>query len=206
MIDSFDLPAAQTIRAATKQESGSVGRILGSAFSHDPLMNWISKDWYVGEKVFTNDAILLYQPRGIVQVNETNTGAALWLPPGVQHTTPMHWRSFAFAAQLLMHAGLAGAKRGFATEQVMAKAHPDEPHFYLHAIGAQLDHQGEGIGSALLKAGLRLADEANMPAYLESSNIRNNPLYERFGFEVTGDHTFADDGPTVWFMWRPATS
>jgi ribosomal protein S18 acetylase RimI-like enzyme len=206
MPETYNLPAAQTIRAATAQESITAGRILGSAFSHDPVLNWISPQWPMGEQLFTTTAILLYQPRGVVHINDTKTGAALWLPPGERHTTRLHWRSLVFSGQLLARAGVAGAKRGIHTEQVMSKAHPQEPHFYLHAIGAQLDHQGEGIGSALLKAGLRIADEASMPAYLESSNLRNNPLYERFGFEVTGEHRFPDGGPTVWFMHRPATN
>jgi hypothetical protein len=29
-------------------------------------------------------------------------------------------------------------------------------------------------------------DETGLPAYLESSNPRNIPLYERFGFELLG--------------------
>jgi hypothetical protein len=31
-----------------------------------------------------------------------------------------------------------------------------------------------------------------MPVYLESSNIRNNALYERYGFEITGDYEFPE--------------
>lgn len=205
MTQGSDLPAAQKIRRARSEESELVGQILGSAFTDDPVINWISNDWYMGEALITTDVKTLYQFRGIVHINETGTGAALWLPPAVPHASPLHWRALYFAGRLIRHAGLSGAKRGMATEQVFAKALPREPHFYLHAIGAQLHHQGEGIGSALLKAGVQLADEANMPAYLESSNVRNNPLYERFGFEVTGEHTFAG-GPTVWFMWRPAST
>ena len=65
--------------------------------------------------------------------------------------------------------------------------------------------RGRGIGSALLKHGTRLCDEAGCMAYLESSNIRNNPLYERFGFEVVEEKKVAEDGPTIWLMRRPAS-
>ena len=41
-----------------------------------------------------------------------------------------------------------------------------------------------------------------MPAYLESSNILNVPLYERHGFVVQADAAVSDDGPRAWFMWR----
>jgi ribosomal protein S18 acetylase RimI-like enzyme len=42
-----------------------------------------------------------------------------------------------------------------------------------------------------------------MPCYLESSNPRNVPLYERHGFEVTAEH-WLPDGPVMTYMWRPA--
>ncbi len=41
-----------------------------------------------------------------------------------------------------------------------------------------------------------------MPAYLESSNERNLPLYERNGFRVTGNLRALSHGPTIWRMWR----
>ncbi|MEM8768046.1 MAG: GNAT family N-acetyltransferase, partial [Pseudomonadota bacterium] len=40
---------------------------------------------------------------------------------------------------------------------------------------------------------------------LESSNIRNNPLYERFGFEVVEERQLGDDGPSIWLMRRPVS-
>ena len=53
-----------------------------------------------------------------------------------------------------------------------------------------------------MKHGTRLADEAGMPAYLESSNSLNLPLYQRHGFEVQAEEGVAEGGPRAWFMWR----
>ena len=64
--------------------------------------------------------------------------------------------------------------------------------------------QGQGLGSAMLKQGTRICDEAHMPAYLESSNEKNVPLYQRHGFEIVAEETLPRGGPKVWFMWREA--
>ena len=86
----------------------------------------------------------------------------------------------------------------------MSEWHPTQPPFYLRSIGADLENQGRGIGSALIKAGLEACDQQGMPAYLESSNLRNNPRYQRHGFEVIGEAKLPENGPTIWFMHREA--
>lgn len=69
---------------------------------------------------------------------------------------------------------------------LMGEFHPKEPHWYLSMIGVDPSRQGQGLGSALLKAGLARCDAEGLPAYLESSSPKNVPLYERHGFEVIG--------------------
>jgi GNAT superfamily N-acetyltransferase len=81
------------------------------------------------------------------------------------------------------------------------KVHPTEPHWYLNILGTAKEHQGKGIGSALLQPILTKCDEEGIPAYLESSKDSNIPFYNRHGFEVTGE-VAVKNGPTVWPMWR----
>jgi ribosomal protein S18 acetylase RimI-like enzyme len=59
-------------------------------------------------------------------------------------------------------------------------------------------HRGEEL-AALLEQ--RLANITG-PAYLESSNQRDLPLYERFGFKVIQELSLPDGGPTLWTMLR----
>lgn len=68
----------------------------------------------------------------------------------------------------------------------MERYHPDEPHWYLPLIGIDPSRQGRGYGTALLKHGLAICDREGALAYLDSTNPRNNPLYERHGFELLG--------------------
>jgi len=48
-------------------------------------------------------------------------------------------------------------------------------------------------------------DAEGVPAYLESSDPANVPLYERHGFSVAGEVTIVD-GPTIPLMWRDPQS
>jgi GNAT superfamily N-acetyltransferase len=68
----------------------------------------------------------------------------------------------------------------------MSGYHPSEPHWYLQLLGVDPLHHGKGLGSALLHHALDMCDRDNKYAYLESSNPRNIPLYERHGFELLG--------------------
>jgi len=70
-------------------------------------------------------------------------------------------------------------------------------------IGVDPVRQGRGLGSALLEAGLARCDAEGAMAYLESSNPKNVPLYERYGFEVLGVIE-PEDFPPLTPMLRPA--
>ena len=60
--------------------------------------------------------------------------------------------------------------------------------------------QGKGLGSAILEATLKRADELRLPAYLENSNPKNTRLYERAGFVARGN--ILPEGPPLIAMWR----
>jgi ribosomal protein S18 acetylase RimI-like enzyme len=85
----------------------------------------------------------------------------------------------------------------------MVRYHPQEPHWYLPMIGVEPARQGKGLGAALLRAALLRVDAEGLSAYLESTNPRNVPLYERHGFEVIGEIRVGTCPPIVP-MLRPA--
>jgi GNAT superfamily N-acetyltransferase len=118
----------------------------------------------------------------------------LLLPLGVSATTIGLGLLLAFGRSL---------KRGLVVEEMMKKAHPEEPHWYLAVIGSDPTVRGKGFGQALMSSRLDRCDAEHAPAYLESSNPDNVPYYQRFGFEITGEIT-PPGGPTLIPMWRPA--
>lgn len=123
--------------------------------------------------------------------------AALWLGPGVE---PDSGTIVALVGEAVPE------DRHGVLEQLgaqMRQFHPREPHWYLSMIGVDPSRQGQGLGSALLKAGLARCDADGLPAYLESSSPKNVPLYERHGFEVIG-LIKPGDHPGLIPMYRPA--
>ena len=123
--------------------------------------------------------------------------SAMWLPPGVGPDEE--------ALGAVLQEGVEEGMRDevFALMEQVGNGHPDEPHWFLPAVGVDPMRQGQGYGSALMARSLERCDQDHAVAYLESSNPRNVALYERFGFEVTG-RLQAGSSPTVVTMTRAA--
>lgn len=77
----------------------------------------------------------------------------------------------------------------------------DLPHWFLGTCGVLPSAQGQGVGTALLAAGLAAVDAEGAFARLETSHQRNVRLYQRFGFIVSASVTLPDAG-SCWLMQR----
>lgn len=197
---------ADEVRKAAAQHITLVADILGDGFRNDPCVNWVVPgssqnktsvvSWFAG---LTRH---LYLPHGEVYFTAAKDGAALWLPPGVSTSALPLLRLPCVLWPVFLAAGLGGLRRSFVMSQTMERGHPSGPHFYLHAIGVRQSSQGRGVGSSLLRPVLERCDRERKPAYLESSNERNLPLYERHGFRVVSEVHLPDGGPPLWYMVR----
>jgi ribosomal protein S18 acetylase RimI-like enzyme len=83
-----------------------------------------------------------------------------------------------------------------------AKRDPRQPHWHVGPIGVHPDHQGHGVGKALLASFVDAIDEKGEPAFLETDVDRNVILYQQFGFRVIAETEIA--GINTRFMWRTA--
>lgn len=192
--------AAPTI--CSTSNAGKVADILADAFAEDPCMNWVVPHTALYPAFYRHLVSGLYLQHQLVFTDSQARSAALWLPPGASHQLPGGINQLGLVLRLLWHSGTQVLPRIRQVEEVMTRRHPQDPHYYLHAIGARRDCQGQGLGSALLKHGTRRCDDEGMPAYLESSSPRNVPLYERHGFEVQATEPIGAGGPPMFFMWR----
>ena len=191
-------------RAATLNDVDEVADVLVRAFHDDPLMSFLFQTDEGRRKksrlFFVSDAKrAIAKAKGRVDVNDDGPakGGAIWFAPD-------EWRTggLELLAQIpmLVHMGRE-TPRALGVLNQVEKAHPKQPHWYLAVLGTDPDHQGKGVGSALIAPVLAKCDEEGVPAYLESSKERNIPFYQRHGFEVSSELKLKD-GPSIWPMWR----
>ena len=190
---------APAVRSTTQADEARAVNTIVLAFAADPVARW---SWpeahqylsYMPDltRAFGGRAFL----HGCAHCTEDYAGAALWLPPGV------HPDEEGLAA--IIERSVSEDRRAdlFAVFEQMAKYHPDEPHWYLPLIGVDPAHQGRGCGAALLAHALAECDRAKVPAYLESTNPRNIPLYRRHGFVDLGTIQVGSSPPLVPMVRR----
>jgi GNAT superfamily N-acetyltransferase len=197
---------SQAVRAARRDEAALLGEVLADAFAEDPVFAWLIPPHGHGRdnrmRTFFTSMSRAYLRRGKpCYLSGDASAAALWATPGAW-AMPL--------SQVILEAvpnGLAFRRRllrALRTQQQIERLHAGQsrPHWYLGYLGTRRDRQGQGLGTQMLREVLAGLDTDGVPAYLESSNEHNLPLYERNGFRVVGELPALGHGPTIWRMWR----
>jgi GNAT superfamily N-acetyltransferase len=193
------------VRTATAEDTEALTGVLARAFSNDPCLCWIFRDPETRiqrlEALFSNGLEKVFLPLGSCFTTDDLSGCALWTPPGRWKTPEAVVEEM--APQMAVDYTPDELGRLLTFFGTTEDHHPvDRPeHWYLGVLAADLDQQGRGIGSACMRPILERCDADEQPAYLESSNERNVPLYERNGFAVI-DVLDLPEGPPLWLMWR----
>jgi ribosomal protein S18 acetylase RimI-like enzyme len=184
--------------ASGESEQQAVIAVITLAFSTDPMARWTFPDPATYLRVMPQ-VVRAFGGNGFAHgtahLAAGGAAADMWLPPGVHADTE---RLTSLIEEHAPKEQQADMERVFAQ---MDTYHPSEPCWYLPMIGVDPVCQGHGYGSALLRHALEQCDRDRMPAYLESSNPRNIPLYQRHGFEIIGTIQ-AGTSPTVVPMLR----
>lgn len=201
------------------RQSKEAAQIAAAAFADDPLWSHTLPD---PERRRLPHLIMLramlhnVQPPHAARVALQDgriIGFALWTtaspddPYGPAGYTPRVDRRLRRANRTLCRRAGSDWPRLAALYTTLAQSYPNEPGWFLGTLAVHPDHQGVGVGSALLGDGLAQADLDCQPVSLQASTPENVEFYERHGFEVT--RTFAElypDAPSLWNMRRPGSA
>jgi ribosomal protein S18 acetylase RimI-like enzyme len=196
--------AAVAVRRARAQDVPAIARTLARAFFDDPVAEWAFRP--DGRRMSALERFQGIRARQLmasgddVWTTEDHTCAALWAAPQRWRASP---RETLEVTRAFLHPALIGRLPLVAAGWLnLESKHPAEPaHYYLAVLGTDPDHQGQGLGSTMLKPVLERCDEDGVGAFLESSKESNIAFYARHGFRVTQEVRLPR-GPCMWKMWR----
>lgn len=190
------------VRHAVRADLDALEGSLVDAFAEDPMMAWIYPDPETRQQLLPGFMRLILEgglTHGHVYTIGSNIGGAVWGAPDVNLLDDdAVGRLFGLLGEQL---GPRAAEVGAGLVSI-GEHHPHEqPHFYLLLLGTARSAQSKGVGSALVREVLDRCDRQGFGAYLESSNPRNVPFYERHGFRAVAEVKVSESF-TATPMWR----
>jgi ribosomal protein S18 acetylase RimI-like enzyme len=196
------------IERFSENEVERVGASLAKAFFDDPLATYMLPNPDERRRLLPWHFASLARYGALFGESYTTSGdirgAAVWLTPGETDMTP----------ERLAAAGMDQAPVVLGTEpwerfmRVMEYLEGlraiDMPgdHWYLAAIGVKPRTGGQGLGSALLRRVLDVADAQGNPCYLETAAAGNRPFYEKHDFLVVRQGVEPTSGISYWTFRR----
>lgn len=194
-------------RRARYRDAPRMARLFAAAFARDPVFDWLTRDGASRTPALQRFFHWILEDHtlghGECWVSEDGFAAAAWVPPHAGGAARRLGEDLRILPAVLRLTGFSKLPRSAALAAALDKKPPAEPHFHLAFLGVSPRAQGKGLGSSLLAQTLARVDELRANAYLENSNPRNLPLYERAGFSVTDEIKARNDAPPVFAMWRP---
>lgn len=193
-----------SIQRLDARHADEAAATLGEAFFDDPLLQVVAPDeatrrrwgdWFMSLTV-------QYGLRwGEVWCTDDMSAVAVWVPPDSGEMSLGRMLRIGLA-RMPLRLGMSGTRRFMQATSSTEPFHKsvNGPHWYLVAVGARTECQGQGLGSALVEVGTSRADAAGVSCYLDTGTQPNIDFYSKRGFEIAGQVDF--DGHTFTGMIR----
>lgn len=183
---------------AKREDKNTIICLLTDAFKDNLSVSYIVKqDEYKLKRIqalidYSFEVCFLY---GDIYLSEDRCACAMILFPQHKKTTLFTiWLDIVLVFKAIT---IGGIFKALEREKQIKKIQPKQEMLYLWFIGVNTTKQHKGYGSSLLENILEIADNLNLPAFLETSTLENLPWYEHFGFEIYDE---LDLGYTLFFL------
>jgi GNAT superfamily N-acetyltransferase len=194
---------ATVVRADTA-DLDTLSLVIAEAFHDLAPSRWLIADPATRREIFPGYFRILIEhalASGVIHTTPDRTAAALWIPVGEDGPSqPLDYDARLAAATR------PWTSRFLAFDAALDRHHPAGiPHHHLAILAVRPQRQGQGTGTALLRAYHQTLDhDTRVPAYLEAADFRTRQIYLRHGYILRSNAPFylPDGGPPMWPMWR----
>ena len=204
-----DPPAPAGIRRIRLRDHPSSIQVLARAFRDSPLNRAVigesDRSRRLRSNLFgTRTLLRVAAAHGAVWVAHRNGDIIGALVGTAPNGYPLPPPSLLARLVCSLGQGWSVARRWGDVFSRLDEIHLIEPHWYLGTLGIDPDHQGRGVGTAMLRHWLEFATGDPAPIYLETDRVANVSFYQRQGFEVVRETEVL--GTKIWCMRRAAGS
>jgi GNAT superfamily N-acetyltransferase len=181
----------------------TLSQVIAGAFHDLAPSRWLVPDPAARREIFPGYFRIYVEhalASGVVHTTPDRTAAALWIPVGEDGPA----QPLDYDARLAV-ATSPWTARFLAFDAALDRHHPTGiPHHHLAMLAVSPGRQGQGTGTALLRAYHAMLDhDARVPAYLEAADLRTRQIYLRNGYADQGPPIqLPDDGPQMYPMVR----
>ena len=197
------------IETAPKSDTARIAAVFLSAFREDPFMRSLFSSARDSQKAMDADFRYMIEKarvNGVVfRTSAAYEGASIWCLTGFPKSTfSLNVRIAWFMLNQFKGADL---KKFVSFYLKVENAHIriiSQPHYYLELLGVDVQFQGMGYASKLVKPVLAHADRCRRCCYLETQNEKNAALYQHYGFKVVDTIQPGFGGTEYYLMLRKA--
>lgn len=181
-----------------REDKNTIISLLTEAFKDNLSVSYIVKqDKYKLKRIqalmdYSFEVCFLY---GDIYLSEDHCACGMILFP--QHRKMTLFTVWLDIVLIFKATTMGGIFKALKREKQIKKIQPKRDMLYLWFIGVDTTKHHRGYGSSLLTSILEIADNLNLPAFLETSTLENLPWYEHFGFEI---YDKLDLGYTLFFL------
>jgi len=194
--------ADHAVVRAGEADIDALSQVIADAFHDLAVSQWLIPGPGARRAIFPGYFRLYVEhaiTAGIVHTTPGRTAAALWIPIGKEGPRPPGGYGPRLAAATGQY-----LSRFEAFDATLGRHHPAGfPHHHLAILAVRPDRQGQGTGTALLRAHHAALGRSGLPAYLEASSLDTRRIYLRHGYTDYGTVIqLPDGGPRMYPMMR----
>jgi len=131
-------------------------------------------------------------------------GFCIWEKPD-EHQSTITLYNIYYGSSLIYKIGLNGLFRMIRYQIWSTKIRNSliiDKYWYLAVVTVSPEFQGKGFASKMIKPFLENATNMGEAVYLETQNIQNVPIYEKYGFNLIASKELGKTGITQYCMMK----